>query len=229
MVQGLSQSVRTSFLTAGPVLDVALPVSFAAVPQVTGIIDLGSDRRRECVFTPTDFYDDLAQQSSYRYSGSRRGFGGEEVEVYERDDGELWFLVWNLSLGVVTIHIRREDDGIDAIDAVASGLIVDETPGGVPSVLPEPPLSRVSARREGFRERIAFFEADEGGNRFFRSLEVFRPSSLSVGAKREFNRDLSTGRVGLRAGAMGNLEISISAAPNLEEAHIILDQVIAGL
>jgi len=213
--------VSATFLTTGPSWRLRVPDPFDPEPEVVSVIRLPSGAGRECVYTP-GWLDDapLSGRSEYTRLPDVQGIEGS-VRVYERDDGEQWFLEWPLARGVVTMHLRALEDQRQSIQVVADNLRVLDA-DGTPTALPEGPLGRRVEKAPGYEEIITFFGRDESGTRVPGvALRLRRPSLMARG---EFRHIAAAGPGVYRRGAAYGVEVEVVGFDR-DEAEAITGEV----
>jgi hypothetical protein len=208
------QMMTFSFLTSGPTFTVEIPTGLQSVPELESPLVSGIGPRA-FVFTP-DPEGQLLSEGMSREGELLRtltGPGGRVVQLYRRLDPPLtWWLHWRLSGGVLTTHLR-EYDGVDRVDGLVENLSVVED-GPTPFLLLSGSLRRGVNGVPGYQERASVWTADTD-----LTVTFLRPGFVSPG---RVTASRSGGRIHLRAGAIGGMEMQVSAA-SAEEARETLD------
>src|SRR4051794_31525637 len=105
-----------SFLVAGPSYEYSMPSDFSGQPELSSPVAIGTGGR-SFVFTPAPRAADLASKMSEASAPVNMEVtdgDGRVVDVRKRlSDPPTWWLLWNVSSGIVTAHVRDED-GEDA-------------------------------------------------------------------------------------------------------------------
>lgn len=201
------------FLMSGPPFEIEVPSSLHPVPQIVSPLDItGSGTGRECAFVPAQLDQGLAPELFDRLD-DLEGCDGRWVEAWPRNDGEMWFLRWPLTAGLVYVHIRVEDGFESSAQEIVSNLHIYEDAAGIPTVTPDAPLARMASREQGYMEVITFFETD--GDHIEGSVDISRPGSLARGAETVKHSVVNPGKIDLIRGGPGNIDIRVSGA--LEE------------
>jgi hypothetical protein len=209
------QTVRTAFLSAGPVLNCEIPADYHPTPQLRAPVSLDpADARnaRECAFVPSALDNGGVARHNYERVGSLDGADGRSIELYWQADPGQWFLRWALSSGAVYIHVRKKDDGREFVDLIAQHLHIYDVGGGTPSILADPPLGRGVSSLPGYHEEVDFFLLEAPGFQFGVDpfpgvISLKRPGLLPSGTV--YSRPSRAIRSFVRLGAPGGIEIEV--------------------
>jgi hypothetical protein len=125
------------------------------------------------------------------------------VELYERiEEPRQWYLRWVLRNGFLYTHVRDED-GLDKVDGIVSGLRIVEANGSAPFLLPEPPLGRAASGQPGYQEFASFRSVQRGW-----AVLIQRPGFLGAGT---LMRMPEGSKAVFRAGARFGIEVTVVA------------------
>lgn len=225
MADSGNATVPVSFLTTGPRFNCAIPAPFVPLPQMSSPIDIGEGRGRSCEFIPYVYETDPRTVKMFVQIGVDEGADGRRVEIYERNDKELWFLRWPLKIGALLMHVRAVDDGIGDTRRIPRSLRILEGVDGIPAVVPDPPLRRAVSARRSYQEKVMFFAPNPTDPKipFGPYIELRRPGSLLEGRTRHQANN------GLGRGAPFGVEVTLSQAGSEGEAERVVDQVVTSL
>lgn len=212
---------RFSFLISGPSFTCELPSDLETTPELSSPIVSGAGAR-DFVFTPephgTELADGLAQEGELLDVLWDRD--GRPVNHYRRLEPPLtWWLVWRLSNGCLTTHLR-EVDGIDQAKVVVGSLSIIERP--TPFLLLDPPLRPAVGLRPDFVERATFAPTGSGTE----TIIFQRPGYVSDGKVVAFPSDEW---IQLRAGTPYGMEIQVISSIDRASAHAALSTVLLSL
>lgn len=206
-----------SFLTSGPSFKFELPPDLETTPELSSPIVSGVGAR-DFVFTPgphgTELADGLAQDGELLDVLWDKD--GRPVNHYRRLDLPLtWWLVWRLSDGCLTTHLR-EVDGVDQAKVVVASLSIVEAP--TPFLLLDSPLRSAAAARPDFVERATFPPTDSG----METIVFQRPGYVADGKVVAFPSDEW---IQLRAGTPYGMEIQVISSIDRASAQEALSTV----
>jgi hypothetical protein len=129
-----------------------------------------------------------------------------------------WWLVWQLTDGCLTTHLR-EIDGIDQAKIVVASLSIVED-GSIPFLLLDPPLRSAASARPDFVERAMF-------NSLGSETVVFlRPGFLAPGKIMAFPSD---DWIQLRAGTGYGMEVQVISSRGRSAAEAVLFGILESL
>jgi hypothetical protein len=212
---------KFSFLTSGPWFTFELPSALETTPELSSPIFSGVGAR-DFVFTPephgTELADGLAAHGELLDVLSDKD--GRPVSHYRRLEPPLtWWLVWKLTEGSLTTHLR-EVDGIDRAKVVMASLSIVE--GSVPFLLLELPLRPAAGARPDFVERATFSPTEAGTE----TIVFQRPGYVAAGKVVAFPSD---DWIQLRAGTPYGVEVQVISSVDRRAALGALSTVLGTL
>jgi hypothetical protein len=217
----VTTDVSFSFLTSGPRFRVSLPGYFDAVPEMTAPLSNGIGGRA-FNFHPTNRVREI---TGAVYLGTLTDHDGRTVEFHERiEPPTIWLLAWRLSSGALYTHLREEDGPGMADVTVANISVVEAPPGGLPVVLPYPPLEFAASSRAGYHEEASYFSDERGlgwGISFVRP--GFTPAGKVMYAPLDEMAGEAVVRVGLGSGVEALVVTGADLAAGQETATMLLD------
>ncbi len=211
---------RFSFLLAGPSIAVSLPSGFVQTPELSSPVVSGIGAR-SFTFTPLPASQGLAAAllAAATPVSVLTAKDGRSVQVLRRTaDPLLWWLVWRLSGGVVTTHLR-EEDGIERADTVVGSLSIDES-GPTPFLFMDPPLRSGVSSFPGYQESAM----SSSGNGL--AITLIRPGYLSPGVEVTLS---DSGWNGVRVGVQGGIELQAISTQGLQSAQDLAAAVSASM
>ncbi len=210
-----------SFMTSGPSFTFELPSALETTAELSSPIVSGVGAR-DFVFTPepdgTELADALAHDGELLDVLSDKD--GRAVSHYRRLEPPLtWWLVWRLTDGCLTTHLR-EVDGIDQAKVVVASLSIVEGPA--PFLLLDPPLRPAAAARPDFVERATFSPTEAGTE----TIVFQRPGYVADGKVVAFPSD---DWIQLRAGTPYGMEVQVISSVDRAAAQGTLSTVLGSL
>jgi hypothetical protein len=215
----MSVEAKFSFLTAGPSLTFKLPDDFDVLPDLSSPVTIGDDQGARS-FDFVTHSRDQGIQEPHRVLGTLAGRDGRKIELFERiDPPQQWYLRWDLVAGALYTHLR-EEDGVERAETIAASLGIVEN-GGAPFLLPDRPLGRGVSSTPGYQE-IAIFKSTVRAW----VVELQRPGYVSQG---KIMRLPNNEQAIHRAGARGQVEVTVLSEGDAEGGRALANDVIASL
>lgn len=207
--------VGFSFMLAGPTWSLGLPADFVTRPALSSPIQSGFGARI-AVFTPGEtgqaLVDTLLAENELVEDFTDAT--GRVVHFVKRaETPETWWLIWRLTEGAITTHIRPEE-GPDLAPDIASAIEVAISDAGTPVLLLRRPVSAAVASTAGLQE-IATFTGDGA------AVCLVRPAFVKEGEV--YAGDLEAGAQ-LRAGLADGVELQVFGQTRAQVAKL-LDEI----
>ncbi|MDP9203302.1 MAG: hypothetical protein M3P26_15415 [Gemmatimonadota bacterium] len=216
----VNRAVRFSFLTAGPMFELQLPIDFGPLPWLSSPLRNGIGGR-SFDFVPTTI--DQGLQDGSVLIDVLEGRDGRFVELYERPDPPLTrWLRWQLSNGAIYTHIREVDELRMASVTATSLSIVEDPAGGPPVIMPEAPLRVGASTRPGYQEIASFLSPSRGDGW---TVVLQRPSFVPLGSQMIASGD----PVAIRAGSSFGIEVQVLAGMDRAAGETITSALLASL